>query len=82
MNFQKFTIEELLLFNIGGGWGEEEKFLNFVQSKNLRQNVYVKKIGFVTMENLNISVENKKLCNLRVDDLTKKFNNSISSCVQ
>ena len=28
MNFQKFTIEELLLFNIGGGWGEEEKFLN------------------------------------------------------
>ena len=47
------------------------------KSKNFNENIYVRKIGFVTKEDLNISVGDKKLCNLRVDDLTKKFNNSI-----
>ncbi len=80
-----------LLFSEGGSriifslnQNEEKNFLSFVNSKSkyFGQNIYVKKIGFVTKENLNISVADKILCNLRVDDLTKKFNNSISSCVQ
>ena len=49
------------------------------KSKDFCKNIYLKKIGFVTRENLNIYVEDEKLCNLSVDDLTKKFNNSISS---
>ncbi len=61
---------------------EESNFLNFlkVNRKDFGQNVYVKKIGFVSEENLDITVQGKKICNLRVDELTEKFNNSISSC--
>ncbi len=61
---------------------QELKFLDFVDVnlKNFDQNVYVKKIGFVSKENLNISIEDDEICNLRVDELAKKFNNSISSC--
>ena len=40
----------------------------------------VKKIGFVSEENIDITLNDKILCNLRVDQLTEKFNNSISSC--
>ena len=61
---------------------QELKFLDFVDfnMKKFDQNVYVKKIGFVSKENLNISIEDNEICNLRVDELAKKFNNSISSC--
>ncbi len=81
--------EDNLLFSEGGSRiifslnkKEEDNFLNFVnsKSKDFCQSIYVKKIGFVTKENLKIYAENKELCNLRVDELTKKFNNSISSC--
>ena len=81
--------KDSLLFSEGGSRiifslnkNEEENFLDFLnsKSKDFAQNIYVKKIGFVTKENLNISVDNKELCNLRVDELTKKFNNGISSC--
>ncbi len=78
-----------LLFSEGGSRiifsinkNEESNFLNFlkINSKDFGTNVYVKKIGFVSEENLNITFQRKTLCNLRVDDLTEKFNNSISSC--
>ena len=47
-----------------------------------RQNLEnVKKIGFVSEKNLDITLQDKTLCNLRVDELTEKFNNSISSYV-
>ncbi len=87
----KNTRKDNLLFSEGGSRiifsvnrKEEVNFLNFVNSisKDLPQKIYVKKIGFVTKENLKISSENKELCNLRVDELTKKFNNSISSSFQ
>ena len=60
---------------------EEVNFLSFLSRKinDFSQNIYVKKIGFVTKENLNIFFKNKELCNLRVDELTKRFNNSISN---
>jgi len=34
--------------------------------KKFDQNVYVKKIGFVSKENLNISIEDDEICNLRL----------------
>ena len=45
------------------------------------ENVYVKKIGFVSNKNLDITLQDQILCNLRVDELTEKFNNSISSYI-
>ena len=86
---EKNIRKDNLLFSEGGSRivfslnkKEELNFLNFVNTKmkHFSQNIYVKKIGFVTKENLKISLEGKELCNLRVDELTKKFNNSISSC--
>ena len=37
------------------------------------------KIGYVSNETLNIKIQDKNVCNIRVEELTKKFNNSISS---
>ncbi len=83
------TRKDSLLFNEGGSRiifslnkEQELKFLDFVNSykKKFSQNVYVKKIGFVSKENFNIFIEDDEICNLRVDQLAKKFNNSISSC--
>ncbi len=83
------TRKDSLLFNEGGSRivfslnkDQELKFLNFVNSymKKFSQNVYVKKIGFVSKEKFNIFIEDDEICNLRVDQLAKKFNNSISSC--
>ena len=58
--------------------------MNFleIKSKDFGRNVYVKKIGFVSEHNLNITVQGQTLCNLKVDELTEKFNNSISRCFQ
>ena len=83
----KNTREDTLLFSEGGSRiifsinkTEENNFLNFFNNKstNFGTNIYVKKLGFVSKGNLNISVENKELCNIRVDELSEKFNNSIS----
>ena len=81
--------EDSLLFSEGGSRiifslnkKEELNFLDFVniKKKNFPQNIYLKKIGFVSKEKLKIIVEDKEICNIRVDELTKKFNNCISSC--
>ncbi len=81
--------EDSLLFSEGGSRiifslnkKEELKFLDFVNLKNkdFHQNIYIKKIGTVSKEKLKIIVEGKELCNIRVDQLTKKFNNGISNC--
>ncbi len=78
-----------LLFSEGGSRiifsvnkKEEQNFLNFleIKSKDFGRNVYVKKIGFVAEHNLDITLQDQTLCNLRVDELTEKFNNSISNC--
>ncbi len=86
---EKNIREDSLLFSEGGSriifsLNKKEKlnfldFLNF-KKKDFSQNIYVKKIGIVSNEKLKIIVEDKELCNIRVDELTKKFNNSISSC--
>ncbi len=52
-------------------------YLNSIQI-NSQSSVYVKKIGFVSSESLMIKIQEKNICNIRVEELTEKFNNSIS----
>ena len=44
--------------------------------------MYVKKIGYVSQKSLKINFQNKEICNIKVEELTEKFNNSISSYFQ
>ena len=46
---------------------------------NSQSSVYVKKIGYVSGETLNITIQDKNICNIRVEELTEKFNNSITT---
>ncbi len=80
--------KDSLLFSEGGSrivfslnQKEEVNFLNFLARKreDFSKNVYVHKIGIVSKKSLNIVFNDEELCDLRVDELTKKFNNSISS---
>jgi len=45
---------------------------------NSHPSVYVKKIGYVSKETFKIKIQDKNICNIRVEELTEKFNNSIS----
>ena len=60
---------------------KEIDWLDFIKDsqKGFPKNVYVKKIGYVTKEKLNINVQNIEICNIKVEELSEKFNNSISS---
>ena len=77
-----------LLFSEGGSRilfsvNKKEKlnFLNFLKDykNDLPKEVYVKQIGYVSENYLKINIQNKKICNILVDELAQKFNNSISS---
>ena len=59
---------------------KEKEWLNYLKTNqiNFQSSVYVKKIGYVSSETLNINNQEKKFCNIRVEELTEKFNNSIS----
>ena len=58
----------------------EKEWLNYLKKIqiNSQSSVYVKKIGYVSSETLKIKIQEKTICNIRVEELTKKFNNSIS----
>ncbi len=60
---------------------KEQEWLNYLEKIqiNSQSSVYVKKIGYVSSETLNIKIQDKNVCNIRVEELTEKFNNSISS---
>ena len=60
---------------------KEKEWLNYLKTNqiNFQSSVYVKKIGYVSSETLNIKIQEKQICNIRVEELTEKFNNSISS---
>ena len=60
---------------------EEYNWLNFIkkEKKNFRENIYLKRIGFVSKETLNIKNLDNELCNIKVDTLINKFNNGISN---
>jgi len=59
---------------------KEKEWINYLKSNqiNFQSSLYVKKIGYVSTETLNIQIKEKNICNIRVEDLTEKFNNSIS----
>ena len=60
---------------------KEKEWLNYLKKLqiNFQSNVYVKKIGYVFNEFLDINIQDQNICNIRVEELSKKFNNSISS---
>jgi len=58
---------------------KENEWLNYLKTNQIdsQSSVYVKKIGYVSSETLSIKTQEKKICNIRVEELTEKFNNSI-----
>ena len=59
---------------------KEKEWLDYLKQSQIKipSSVYVKKIGYVSSETLKIKIKDKNICNIRVEELTKKFNNSIS----
>ena len=59
---------------------KEKQWLNYlkINQSNFQSSVYVKKIGYVSNDTLNIKINEKQICNIGVEELTEKFNNSIS----
>ena len=59
---------------------KQNEWFNYLKQNqiNLPSSIYVKKIGYVSGENLNITIQDKNICNIRVEELSEKFNNSIS----
>ena len=46
--------------------------------KNFQSSIYVKQIGYVSNKSFKINIQKKNICDIRVEELTEKFNNSIS----
>jgi len=59
---------------------KQNEWLNYLKQNqiNFPSTVYVKKIGYVSNETLKIKIQHKNICNIRVEELSEKFNNSIS----
>ena len=59
---------------------KQNEWLNYLKQnqRNWPSSVYVKKIGYVSSETLKIKIKDKNICNIRVEELSEKFNNSIS----
>ena len=59
---------------------KQNEWLNYLKQNqiNIPSSVYVKKIGHVSSETLKIIIQDKVICNIRVEELSEKFNNSIS----
>ena len=60
---------------------KEKEWSNYLEQiqRNSQSSVYVQKIGYVSSDRLKIKIKDKNICNIRVEELTEKFNNSISS---
>ena len=59
---------------------KEKEWLNYIKNNkiNSRPNLFLKKIGYVSYDTLKINIQDEKICNIKVEELTEKFNNSIS----
>ena len=59
---------------------KQNEWLNYLKQNqiNFPSSVYVKKIGHVTSETFKINIQAKTICNIRVEELSEKFNNGIS----
>ena len=80
--------DDNLLFAEGGSRiifsiskNKQNEWLEYLKQNqiNFPSSVYVKKIGNVSSETLKINIQDKIICNIRVEELSEKFNNSISS---
>jgi len=62
---------------------KEKEWHNYLKNIqiNSQSTIYVKKLGYVSSETLDIKIQDKNICNIRVEELTEKFNNSISSYI-
>jgi len=60
---------------------KEKEWLIYLKKikENPHSSVFIKKIGYVSDESLKIKIQDKHICNIRVEELTENFNNSISS---
>ena len=68
-----------IIFSVSGD--NESSWLSFLNSERQKftDTIFVDKIGVVSNQNLNIKLDNLEFCNIGVDVLTEKFNNSISN---
>ena len=59
---------------------KQTEWLNYLKQNqvNLPSTVYVKRIGYVSNDKLMIKIKDSNICNIRVEELSEKFNNSIS----
>ena len=59
---------------------KQNEWFNYLRQNqiNFPSSVYAKKIGYVSNEMLKIKIQDKNICNIRVEELSEKFNNSIS----
>ena len=59
---------------------KQNEWFNYLKQNQIKipSSVYVKKIGYVSSDTLNIKINEKNICNIGVEELTEKFNNSIS----
>ena len=59
---------------------KQNEWFNYLKQNqiNFPSSVYVKKIGYVSSDTPKIKINEKNICNIKVEELTKKFNNSIS----
>jgi len=59
---------------------KKNEWFNYLKQNqiNFPSSVYVKKIGYESSDTLKIKINKKNICNIRVEELTEKFNNSIS----
>ena len=59
---------------------KEKEWINYLNKTEIdsQSSVYVKKIGCVSCETLKIKIQDKNICNIGVEELSEKFNNSIS----
>ena len=59
---------------------KQNEWFNYLKQNqiNFPSSVFVKKIGYVSSDTLKIKINEKNICNIRVEELTEKFNNSIS----
>ena len=59
---------------------KEKEWLDFIKKIkiNSESSVYLKKIGYVSSETMKIKIKDKNICSIGVEELTEKFNNSIS----
>jgi len=52
---------------------KQNEWLNYLKQNqiNFPSNVYVKKIGYVSSDTLKIKINEKNICNIRVEELTE-----------